>query len=385
MKVCVNEITKSRCTIDTLHKSKDVEEYDLIALGKAYFDNKEFKRCSHTLRGCVSQKGIFLRNFSSYLEGEKRKEEQLLETTDLNVHNKELEGLNKFYIKLQNEGVELDGFNLYLFSLIQKQLNLYENSKVTLYNSIIKFPCNWSAWCDLLSLTNCMTTTDTTTTTLNEQIKIEHWIKDFYDGMLSLELQENEKAIEIYERLNSLFPNSIYILSQKAIAYYNLREFDTTEQLFEEIQEKEPYRIEQLDTFSNILYVKENKAKLAILAQRTSEISKYSPETCCILGNYFSLKSDHEKAIIYFKRAIKLNNKYLSAWTLMGHEYVEMKNTRGAIEAYRNAVDINNRDYRAWYGLGQTYELLKMPLYALYYYNKAATLKYVLYCLLSEY
>lgn len=75
----------------------------------------------------------------------------------------------------------------------------------------------------------------------------------------------------------------------------------------------------------------------------------------------------------------------------MGHEYVEMKNPKASIEAYRNAVgrylsntfcltffeDINPRDYRAWYGLGQTYEIIKMFNYALYYYNKAATLRYL--------
>ena len=58
-----------------------------------------------------------------------------------------------------------------------------------------------------------------------------------------------------------------------------------------------------------------------------------------------------------------------------GHEYVELKNTAAAVEAYRHAVDMNPRDYRAWYGLGQTYEILKMPLYSLYYYQKAAQLR----------
>ena len=33
------------------------------------------------------------------------------------------------------------------------------------------------------------------------------------------------------------------------------------------------------------------------------------------------------------------------------------------------------RDFRAWYGLGQAYEILKMPLYSLYYYRMAQSLK----------
>lgn len=83
----------------------------------------------------------------------------------------------------------------------------------------------------------------------------------------------------------------------------------------------------------------------------------------------------------------------------MGHEYVEMKNSHAAIEAYRKAVgaslsrsgwtcaefaavisylDVNRKDYRAWYGLGQAYELLSMHQYALYYYQHATALRYVL-------
>jgi anaphase-promoting complex subunit 8 len=164
-------------------------------------------------------------------------------------------------------------------------------------------------------------------------------------------------------------------LCQTATAHYNLREFDEAESLFEELLRTDPYRIEGMDTYSNILYVKECFAALSHLAHKAILTDKYRPEACCIIGNYYSLKAQHEKAVLYFRRALKLNRKYLSAWTLMGHEYVEMKNTPAAIDAYRRAVDINPRDYRAWYGLGQTYEILAMPYYALYYYRRATQLR----------
>lgn len=37
--------------------------------------------------------------------------------------------------------------------------------------------------------------------------------------------------------------------------------------------------------------------------------------------------------------------------------------------------EMNMRDFRAWYGLGQAYEILKMPLYCLYYFRMAQSLK----------
>ena len=146
-------------------------------------------------------------------------------------------------------------------------------------------------------------------------------------------------------------------------------------QEFEELRRLDPHRLEALDVYSNILYVKEEKAQLSHLAHDAVQSDKFRSETCCIVGNYYSLKQQHERAVLYFQRALRLNPRFLSAWTLMGHEYVEMKNVKAAVEAYRRAVDINPRDFRAWYGLGQTYELLNMSTYSLHYYRKATTLR----------
>ena len=110
------------------------------------------------------------------------------------------------------------------------------------------------------------------------------------------------------------------------------------------------------------------RPKLAFLAHLCSNVDRFRPESCVVIGNYYSLLSMHEKAVQYFRRALTLDRTCLSAWTLMGHEYVELKNTHAAIESYRRAVDVNRRDYRAWYGLGQTYEVLEMHTYALWYY-----------------
>lgn len=197
----------------------------------------------------------------------------------------------------------------------------------------------------------------------------------FFKSHLHLELQMNEEAQEELDMLTHLFPNSSYIQAQRAFVVYNLTELEEAQKGLEIVLEKDPYRLEHMDTYSNILYVRNNKAKLSHLAHHAHKTEKYRAETCCIVGNYYSLKGMHEKAVIYFKRALRVNPKYLSAWTLMGHEYVEMKNTTAAVHAYRTAIDVNNRDYRAWYGLGQTYEILRMQEYALYYYSKATALR----------
>ena len=50
-----------------------------------------------------------------------------------------------------------------------------------------------------------------------------------------------------------------------------------------------------MDTYSNILYVKEDFAALSNMAHRVIETDKYRPESCCIVGNYYSLKGQQEK------------------------------------------------------------------------------------------
>ena len=61
-------------------------------------------------------------------------------------------------------------------------------------------------------------------------------------------------------------------------------EFDEAEETFDEIVQADPYRLDDLDIYSNILYVMEKSSKLAYLAHQTSRTDKFRVETCCIVG-----------------------------------------------------------------------------------------------------
>jgi anaphase-promoting complex subunit 8 len=185
----------------------------------------------------------------------------------------------------------------------------------------------------------------------------------------------DEQVHEALTSILNIFPTSSFLQSQRALLLHHSKDYDHAEKIFSDVLVADPYRLDHLDAYSNILYVMELRPKLAFLAQLASNTDKFRPETCCVIGNYYSLKSDHEKAVMYFRRALVLDRSFLSAWTLMGHEFVEMKNTHAAIDSYRRAVDVNRKDYRAWYGLGQTYELLEMHSYALFYHQRATALR----------
>ncbi|XP_058084828.1 anaphase-promoting complex subunit 8 [Magnolia sinica] len=354
-----------------LEEEQDDVEIDYFLLAKSYFDCREYRRAAHVLRDQIGKKAIFLRCYALYLAGEKRKEEEMIELDGSlgksDTVNNELVSLERELSALRKSGA-IDSFGLYLYGVVLREKGSEDLARTVLVESVNSYPWNWSAWSELQSL--C-----TTLDVLNNLNLKNHWMKDFFLGSVYQELKMYSDALSKYEYLQGIFRFSDYIQAQIATAQYSLRELDEAELLFEELLRNDPYRVDSMDIYSNVLYAKECFSALSYLAHRVFLTDKYRPESCCIIGNYYSLKGQHEKSVLYFRRALKLNRKYLSAWTLMGHEYVEMKNTPAAVDAYRRAVDINPRDYRAWYGLGQTYEMMVMPFYALYYFRRAAYLQ----------
>lgn len=245
---------------------------------------------------------------------------------------------------------QLNAINLYLYGVILKERSKKEEAKKVLIEALNKMPLLWSAWLELASLI------DQQDRRALQSIK-EHWMSNFFYASFFLEIQQEKDCINVTGALVKSFPQNVYLINQVAHASYTSQEYDIALDWFQKLIQIDPYRYENMDLYSNILYIKENFGDLAHLAYKVFHNDKYRPESCCVIGNYYSLRGDHHKAVIYFKRAIKLDNKFLSAWTLMGHEYLEMKNTNAAIESYRTAVDIDPKDFRAWYGLGQTYEI----------------------------
>jgi len=349
----------------------EVVEYDRYTLAKSYFDLQEYDRAAHFSKSCTSSKAYFIHIYSRYLAGEKRKVDDAVDSVGSQdrLSDKHLRAL-RVELSRRHKAGELDGYCLYIYGVVLKKLDLTDHEAVNvLVEAVNAEPLHWGAWLELSLLV-------TDREMLNNLSVPDHWINYFFIAQAYLELQLNDDALRCYQQLlGSHFSCSTYVMSQLALSHHNLREVDYAVNVFSKLQQVDPCRLDNMDTYSNLLYVKEMKAELAYLAHRCSELDKYRVETCCIIGNYYSLRSQHDKAVLYFQRALKLNPNYLSAWTLMGHEYMELKHTSAAIQAYRQAIEVNRRDYRAWYGLGQTYEILKMPYYCLYYYKQAQMLR----------
>ncbi|KDE09842.1 hypothetical protein MVLG_00240 [Microbotryum lychnidis-dioicae p1A1 Lamole] len=372
----------------------DALESDRYDLALAYERTHEHLRASSVLNGCRGNRARWLRGYTKYLAGEKRAQEEsgdLLGVKDRGIANPFAQELLAEMAEWEPGTVDHDPWLLYLKALLLLAIPPVSPSPfgprdpttmtVTLdhrlaamdhlVHSVKLEPYNWSAW---LKLASCLDGPEELEATLHFLPTETPLLFFFVHATLEIHAA-GENLHEVLNDLDKIFPGASLIEGMRGLIHYHVREFDEATEYFTKLQESDPYRVEDIDIFSNILYVSEKRAELATLAQEYTKMDRSRPEVCCLVGNYYSLRREHEKAILYFRRALKLDRGYLSAWTLMGHEYVEIKNTNAAIASYRRAVDVNRKDYRAWYGLGQTYELLGEPYSALNYYQKATALR----------
>ncbi|ORX56834.1 anaphase-promoting complex subunit 8-like protein [Hesseltinella vesiculosa] len=355
------------------------QEYNKYQYAKSLFHMRQFENVSYILHGYDNPRLRFLRLYAKYLAGEKRKEEQtqdILGASDNSLsENTYLNSIYDELYKAYDQKQPLDAFCLYLYGIVLVKRGEMQMAASILLESIKKYECNWSAWLELGKLVlNKKMMTDLQK--ILEARMPNSIMKDFFMARLAMDThQPYDYCSSLMGALTDVFPESTYIKAQWAICMYDNQEYYESEILFDDLRRTNPYRLEDMDVFSNLLYLKDSMEKLSVLAHQCERIDKYRPETCCIIANYYSIKREISVSIEYFKRAIKLNRSYHWVWTLLGHDYVEMKNTNAAVECYRRAVDYNQHDYRAWYGLGQAYEVLKLPFYAIFYYQKAADIR----------
>ncbi|QRG39285.1 hypothetical protein FDK38_003721 [Candidozyma auris] len=390
-------------THPTLSTQQKQDRFQFM-LAKNYFNNKEFSRAAYTLRNCLSGDALFLRLYSMFISIDKKAteendgsvnsfhkqsmlkaQESFSDESDQEHRQETLEELNSTLGKIvakvdsYHEKVGEENAHLhFLAGLTYNKKKKHQLAQQSLFSSVKLFPYNWSCWQELIATFSTFEEAHKFVTHVKkkEPTLAGHVMFTLFEVVLLQEFyQQSAMFTEKFTSLVELFPDFVFLKIQKFLVAYHGLDYFQAEQMFDEILAKDPVRLDDLDTYSNMLYVMENKSKLAYLAHHATQIDNYRSETCCIVANYHSMKGEHEKAVMYFRRALLLNKLCLSAWTLMGHEFVELKNSHAAIESYRRAVDINAKDFRAWYGLGQAYEVLDMHLYALYYYQRATNLQ----------
>ena len=362
--------------IDSNAEITDKKENIQISFAKTLFRNGEFKRAQQILSKKTDQVSISIYFLSKLLDTQRQLTQNIPEDStfigDLPVSTKRTTenymGISK-ELETLGKTTELDPLNLYILGLAYAKSGLYDKACDALLTSLNGFPINYSAWKQLILV---LTRFDNNKITEAVQRFPNHVISDIFKVQLKSELQ-TEDAVASFTQLDisNSFPRVAPIIALEAEIHYNDRNFEKSAQIFTELRENYPYRLDGLELYSNLLFVKEDLAALSQLAQELSQIDKYRPETLTVLGNFYALSGWHAEAIEYFSQALRFDADYNFAWTLIGHEYVELQNIPAATASYTKAFEANPRDFRALYGLGRAFELSTMPYHAILFYRKA--------------
>lgn len=263
---------------------------------------------------------------------------------------------------------EADPYLLWLYGVVLRHLGAKEEAISAQLEALKREPLLRASWEELLPLVSSEDQIAQVLSVLHQAVVPFPFVARAWAAQMYQELQQHTSALEEFDALLQHFPTSAFLKGRKAKCLHERKDVDAAKALYAAVHRLDPYRLELMDDYSNVLFVLNAKLELAQLAIDCQSTDVYRAETNCVLGNYYGLTRRHELSLQHFRRAVAVDPLCVSAWTLMGHEYVEVKNTNAAIEAYRAAVAVDERDYRAWYGLGQVYELLGMYHFALHYY-----------------
>lgn len=288
------------------------------------------------------------------------------------------QAIDKYY--LSEDSFALSCFYLLKGIILNKQNNK-KKAIEALTHSLRKNPYNWEAFREICKCIERVEEVSILLDFISKQLKYTLLFEFFQIECWSFFFQTCNRDVYI-EKLASLlliFPSSHYLMIKNATLAFELKDLVQSEFLFDSIIETDPYSLEAMDIYSNILYVTGNIPKLKTLLVEAKTINELSTECQTISGNFQSLMKNHEKAIIHFKRAIKLlysNDQQRSKlYTLIGHEFIELTNHHAAISSYRKAATLDSRNYAAWMGLGLGYDILKQYQFSVYYYQKCVSIK----------
>lgn len=193
-------------------------EQEVYTMAKTYFDAKEYDRCAYFTRNCITPKARFLHLYATYLSGEKKKIDNMTESScpPDPTKNSTLKSLLST-LQSDHSAKKLDGYGLYLYGVILKKLDLIPLAIDILLESVHATPLHWGAWLELSPL--IPNREKLLSTSLPD-----HWIKYFFMANTNLEQLCNDEALEIYTNLqDSGFEKSHYLMAQVAIAHHNRR------------------------------------------------------------------------------------------------------------------------------------------------------------------
>ena len=121
------------------------------------------------------------------------------------------------------------------------------------------------------------------------------------------------------------------------------------ERCFQQARGLDPYRMQDMEIYSTLLWHLQRETILSFLAQELLAMDNTAPVAWIAAGNCFSLEKEHQQALTCFRRATQLDPRCVYAYNLSGHECIATDEHDKAIDFFRQALKVDPRHYPAWY------------------------------------
>lgn len=263
----------------------ETQDEDILATARACVGSREFLRAVHLLRDRKSAKARFLYLYSQFMASEKKALRDW-HKLDNKRHQPPVPLNTSLLDLLENVKSATNPWLLFLKALFLSGLNRREESIESALLSIAGYPWNWSTW---ILLGSCIGDGEELSSLLPLiPFPPTHPLVQMFQVKTLNELHNpSDNELGTCDRLlgDDFFPNSLWVMSLRACVLYHLHDFGQAEVQFEKILQLDPYRIDDIDVFSNILYVTDNKLKLSRLAHEFLTLDKDRPEVCCLVGS----------------------------------------------------------------------------------------------------
>ncbi|KAH8928118.1 hypothetical protein BT69DRAFT_619481 [Atractiella rhizophila] len=186
---------------------------------------------------------------------------------------------------------------------------------------------------------------------------------------------EHDSIVSMVYSLTSLFPNFEWLREKTAVMFYQRKEFEKANVIFESLFEANPHRRTELRTYAQSLFILKSKRELAMLVERRT-LDPGDVDDLCLLGEYYASLQMERHAAQTFERVALLEPGYIDAKELECQSLIELKETTKLLEKLRGIVAEDEMRYSAWNFLGSTHQILEMPFAGIYYYQRATSIKY---------
>ncbi|KIY51024.1 TPR-like protein [Fistulina hepatica ATCC 64428] len=199
---------------------------------------------------------------------------------------------------------------------------------------------------------------------------IYNLMRQFARAARALALYDCDGCLQELEQLPDVHQQSPCILAMAGKAHYERQNFLAADRAFKSVRVLEPFRLQDMETYSSLLWTLQLKPELSFLAQELLNINPRASQGWIAAGNLFSLQRERAKALTCFRRATQVDPSCAYAYTLSGLEVID-EDLDGAITYFQNALRADQRHYNAWYGLGTCYMRQSKIRMAEFHYRKA--------------